>query len=128
MDVTVKIPKEDNRKYTGFAFTYRYKKSDDRCAYFIEGKITKKLFGTYLSASIDMSKLDLKRVIWDLYATFEEDGRRYGASISITDKQIEKVLYDKRELKSKLIVQSKQMKVRMLFSLITHLSIQLLLI
>ena len=116
MDVTVKIPKEDNRKYTGFAFTYRYKKSDDRCAYFIEGKVTKKLFGTYLSASIDMSKLDLKRVIWDLYATFEEDGRRYGAFTT------------KRELKSKLIVQSKQMKVRMLFSLITHLSIQLLLI
>jgi len=102
MDVTVKIPKEDNRKYTGFAFTYRYKKSDDRCAYFIEGNITKKLFGTYLSASIDMSKLDLKRVIWDLYATFEEDGRRYGASISITDKQIEKVLYDKKRVKKQV--------------------------
>ena len=102
MDVTVKIPKEDNHKYTGFAFTYRYKKSDDRCAYFIEGNITKKLFGTYLSASIDMSKLDLKRVIWDLYATFEEDGRRYGASISITDKQIEKVLYDKKRVKKQV--------------------------
>lgn len=102
MDVTVKIPKEDNRKYTGFAFTYRYKKSDDRCAYFIEGNIAKKLFGTYLSASIDMSKLDLKRVIWDLYATFEEDGRRYGASISITDKQIEKVLYDKKRVKKQV--------------------------
>lgn len=102
MDVTVKIPKEDNRKYTGFAFTYRYKKSDDRCAYFIEGKITKKFSGTYLSASIDMSKLDLKRVIWDLYATFEEDGRRYGASISITDKQIEKVLYDKKRAKKQV--------------------------
>ena len=102
MDVVVKIPRSDQHKFTGFAFTYRYKKSEDRLAYFVEGTIKKNVLGTYLSASIDMSKFDLKRVIWDLYAVFEEDGRRYGASITITDRQVHKVLYDKNRVEKQV--------------------------
>lgn len=97
MNVEVKLPK-DNRNYTGFVFTYRYKKSEDRLAYYIDGTKNKKFFSTYLSASMDMSKFDLKRVIWDLYAIYEEDGRKYAASIFISDKQINKILSDKSRI------------------------------
>ena len=100
MNVKVRLPKNNCRKFIGFAFTYRYKKSDDRQVYFFDGtvKIKNEKSVTYLTGSIDMSELNLKRIIWDLYAVFEENGIKYCAGIAISDKKIKKILYNKNRI------------------------------
>lgn len=104
MNIKVRLPKNNYRNFTGFAFTYRYKKSDDRKVYFFEGTVTIKneTSVAYLSGSIDISKLNLKRIIWDLYAVFEENGRKYGAGIVIEDKQIKRILYNKNKVNKQI--------------------------
>ena len=102
MNVKVRLRKNNHRKFIGFVFTYRYKKSDDRQAYYFDGSVKTEDEKTFLYGSIDMSKLKLRRVIWDLYAVFEEDGRKYGANISITNKQIKRLLYGKKRIENQV--------------------------
>lgn len=96
INVTVKAPKDKN--FTGFVFTYRYKKSEDRLLYFVDGEIKKGIRRNKLSASIDLSKFELKRVIWDLYAVFEENGVKYAAPIKIRRRKVNKILFDKKRI------------------------------
>ena len=79
--------------FKGFALCYRYKQIEDKREYYIEGTKVKRGRKTYLEGLFDLSKYDIKRIIWDVFVVFEAGGHDYFSSIKLTPKQVYRQLY-----------------------------------
>ncbi len=82
-----------NERFTGFALSYRYKLSEDKRVYFAKGELVAKGKKTLLKAKFDLSKLELHRIIWDIFAVYQQEDASYFTSIVLTDKQIDDYLF-----------------------------------
>lgn len=82
--------------FTGFALSYRYKKSEDKRVYFQNGEFVAKGKRTILRSKFDLSVLELTRTVWDLYVVFIDEEIPYFTPVNISDKQKEKYLYNSR--------------------------------
>ena len=87
LKITVDITDTDY-DFKGFTLSFRYKKPDDKQEYYIEGKTFEKSGRTYFNGQFNLSEYKLKRIIWDIYAVFNVEGKQYFASIAATDKQV----------------------------------------
>lgn len=84
--------------FVSFALSYRYKKCEDKQVYFEKATYYTKFGKKYIKATFDLSKIDLQRIIWDIFAVYKEDENLYFASISVDNKQIDKKLFSFKKL------------------------------
>ena len=82
--------------FTGFALSYRYKKSEDKRIYFQRGELVAKGNRTILRSKFDLSMLELTKTVWDLYVVFIDDEIPYFTPVNISNKQREKYFYSSR--------------------------------
>jgi CDP-glycerol glycerophosphotransferase (TagB/SpsB family) len=89
---------DSDKVFTGFALSYVYRKSEDKRVYFIKGDLVAKGNRTLLKAKIDLSKYELHRTRWNLFAVFMEDDIPYFAKIMVSDDEIESMKFPWRNL------------------------------
>ncbi|MGN0460404.1 MAG: CDP-glycerol glycerophosphotransferase family protein [Ruminococcus sp.] len=87
--------------FVSFALSYRYKKSEDKQVHFEKAIHYTKKGRNYIKATFDLSKIDLRRIIWDIFAVYKEGENLYFASISVDDKQIDNKLFSFKNLFAK---------------------------
>ncbi|MGN0477753.1 MAG: CDP-glycerol glycerophosphotransferase family protein [Ruminococcus sp.] len=92
---------DSSYEFVSFALSYRYKKSEDKQVHFANATHFTKKGRRYIKASFDLSRIDLRRIIWDIFAVYKEGENLYFASIRVEEKQIDKKLFSFKNLFSK---------------------------
>ena len=87
--------------FVSFALSFRYKKSEDKQVCFADATHFTKKGRRYIKASFDLSKIDLHRIIWDIFAVYKEGENLYFASIKVDEKEIDKKLFSFKNLFAK---------------------------
>ena len=92
---------DSDYNFTGFALSYRYKKSEDKQVHFESATHFTRKGRRYIKAVFDLSKIDLRRIIWDIFAVYKEGENPYFASIKVSDEEIDKKLFSFKNLFTK---------------------------
>lgn len=85
----------NKENFTGYALSYRYKDSEDRRIYYTSGELIPSGDNTHLRGRFDLSKIELQRSVWDVYAVFNDGKTAYFAGVYVDKKQMYDYLYHK---------------------------------
>ena len=88
----------NKENFTGYALSYRYSLSEDRRIYFAKADLVASGDDTHLKARFDLSKIELQRVYWDIYAVYVEEDVSYFANISVTPQQLNNYILSLRNI------------------------------
>jgi hypothetical protein len=97
LQVSADITNSD-KIFTGFALSYVYRKSEDKRVYFIKGDLVAKGNRTLLKAKIDLSKYELHRTRWNIFAVFMEGDTPYFSKIMVKDEEINSMKFPWKSL------------------------------
>lgn len=89
---------DNHRNFTGYALSYRYSNSEDRRIYYAKADLVASGNDTHLKARFDLSRIELQRVFWDIYAVYVEDDVSYFANIYVTPQQLKDYILGPRNI------------------------------
>ena len=81
--------------FTGYALSYRFKDSEDRRIYYTSAELIPSGDNTHLRGRFDLSKIELQKSVWDVYAVFNDGRTAYFANVYVDKRQMYDYLYHK---------------------------------